>query len=164
MPEPYHSEHDNYLRNYHTSGHKQIIGIGREVEGKRKNGTIFPVDLSVSEVEVNGRKLYSGIVRDITQRKKAEEEIMRSNEELERFAYLASHDLQEPLRMVSNFTGLLERDYKDTLDDKAKKYMKYILEGSQRMSELVSDLLEYSRVGSDDVGLVLFDSQAQISR
>ncbi len=163
MPEPYHSEHDQYLKNYHNTGKKKIIGIGREVLGKRKNGEIFPLDLSVSEVEIMGSKLYSGIVRDITERKKAENEIMRSNAELERFAYLASHDLQEPLRMVSNFTSLLQEEYADQLDEHAQEYMGFVVSSAKRMQTLVSDLLEYSRVGSEETGFIEFNVETQLN-
>ncbi|MCB1531254.1 MAG: PAS domain S-box protein [Alphaproteobacteria bacterium] len=154
MPEPYQSEHDGYLKNYNKTGRKQIIGVGREVQGRRKDGTVFPLDLSVSEVNVDGRKIYSGIVRDITLRKQAEDEIMRSNAELERFAYIASHDLQEPLRMVANFTGLLEEEYKDEMDEQALQYMNFIIDATERMQELVNDILEYSRVGNKEGGSV----------
>lgn len=149
MPEPYRSNHDDYLKNYQKTGQKKIIGIGREVEGQRKDGSIFPLDLSVSEVKMGDRTLYSGIVRDITDRKAAEEEILRSNAELERFAYVASHDLQEPLRMVTNFTQLLEKRYSDALDDTAKEYIDYAAGGARRMQDLVSDLLEYARIGQE---------------
>jgi PAS domain S-box-containing protein len=74
MPEPYHSEHDQYLRNYLETGQRKIIGIGREVVGRRKDGTIFPLDLSVSEFEIGDRRLFTGIVRDVTERKRVEEE------------------------------------------------------------------------------------------
>ncbi|MCK6419167.1 MAG: PAS domain S-box protein [Alphaproteobacteria bacterium] len=162
MPEPYRHEHDAYLQNYQKTGEKKIIGIGREVEGQRKNGTVFPIDLSVSEVMVEGKRLYSGIVRDITLRKQAEEEIIRSNTELERFAYIASHDLQEPLRMVANFTRLLSEEYKEKFDEQAQEYMQFIIEASRRMQNMVSDLLEYSRIGSEDAGFSSIDSQAHV--
>lgn len=160
MPDPYHSEHDTYLKNYNDTGHKTIIGVGREVRGKRKDGSTFPLDLSVSEVTVQGRKLYTGITRDITVRKQAEDEIMRSNEELERFAYIASHDLQEPLRMVANFTTLLNDEYREKFDEQAGQYMNFITGAAKRMQALVSDLLEYSRVGYEDAGATEIDAQA----
>lgn len=149
MPEPYHSEHDGYLKNYRDTGKKKIIGLGREFEGQRKNGTVFPLDVSVSEINIQDRKLYSGIIRDITERKMAEDEIIRSNEELERFAYVASHDLQEPLRMVTNFTGLLEKRYGDQLDEQAKEYIGFAFSSAKRMQDLVNDLLEYARIGQE---------------
>ena len=72
MPEPYRSEHDQYLRNYRHTGQRKIIGIGREVVGRRKNGTQFPLDLSVSEVPVGSGRLFTGLIRDITERKDAD--------------------------------------------------------------------------------------------
>jgi light-regulated signal transduction histidine kinase (bacteriophytochrome) len=78
------------------------------------------------------------------------EELKRSNEELERFAFLASHDLQQPLRTVSGFVQLLERQFGTTLDDRGREYVRHILRGTKQMGTLIDDLLAYSRVGRDD--------------
>jgi PAS domain S-box-containing protein len=83
MPEPYQSEHDNYIKDYLRTGQARIIGIGREVHGLRKDGHIFPLDLAVSEANWNGGRKFIGIVRDITERKNAEAALLRLNEELE---------------------------------------------------------------------------------
>ena len=78
MPAPYKAEHDGYLQNYTTTGQKKIIGIGREVVGLRKDGSTFPMDLAVSEVQMGGRRLFTGIVRDITERKRQETQLIES--------------------------------------------------------------------------------------
>ncbi|MEE9376899.1 MAG: PAS domain S-box protein [Candidatus Lokiarchaeia archaeon] len=98
---------------------------------------------------------YRGIDRDITVRKAAEEnlrnlmeDLKRSNAELEQFAYVASHDLQEPLRMIASFTQLLEQRYKDKIDEDANDFINFIMEGASRMQGLINDLLAFSRVGT----------------
>ena len=75
MPAPYHDEHDAYLDNYLRTGQRKIIGIGREVVGRRKDGTVFPMDLSISEINVSGRRMFTGLVHDVTERRQAEEQL-----------------------------------------------------------------------------------------
>lgn len=89
---------------------------------------------------------YVGTCIDITARKQAEEHLKQSNQELEQFAYVASHDLQEPIRTVVGFLNLLESRYKPQLDDKAREYIDYAVDGGRRMSQLINDLLDYSRI------------------
>ena len=77
MPAPYHDEHDYYLDNYHRTGERKIIGIGREVVGRRNDGTTFPMGLSVGEATEDGKKVFVGIIHDLTERREAETQLLR---------------------------------------------------------------------------------------
>jgi PAS domain S-box-containing protein len=110
MPEPFRREHDGYLKNYLHTGHAKIIGIGREVVGRRKNGAIFPMDLSVSEVNLAGRKLFTGFVRDISERKQLEQEIIEvSNREQQRIGQDLHDGLCQELAGIQLMCEVLEQ-------------------------------------------------------
>lgn len=166
MPEPYHSQHDAYIHNYIHTGKAKIIGIGREVSGKRKNGSLFPLDLAVGSFVIDGQMKFVGTIRDISDRKLYEEArenlltaLTQANTELERFAYIASHDMQEPLRMISNFSKLIATEYRENLDDAGKEYLNFVLSASGRMQALIADLLEYSRLNTGPVRLDLINTE-----
>jgi PAS domain S-box-containing protein len=171
MPEPYHDEHDGYLSNYVTTGNAKIIGtFGREVSARRKNGSVFAMNLSVSSFTVDNVRHFSGIIRDITKQKQLENnrerllvQLTESNAELERFAYVASHDMQEPLRTVLNFTQVLVRDYADVLDDEGKEYLSIVGDSAGRMREMVHDLLEYARLGQEGMTLGDVDTDLELT-
>ncbi|MGD9008335.1 MAG: ATP-binding protein [Desulfobacteraceae bacterium] len=138
---------------------EQVLPLGRsevfEKEYLRADGSRFPAELRtflITDDSGNPIGMWS-IVRDVTQRKQAEMEreaaikaLKRSNEDLKQFAYVASHDLQEPLRMVASYTQLLAERYEDQLDQKAHKFIHYAVDGAQRMQILIRDLLAFSRV------------------
>ncbi len=149
MPPPHKEGHDIYLENYLNTGQKRIIGIGREVSGLRKNKTTFPMDLSVTEITVDGKVYFSGIVKDITERKASEQKLLETNTELERFVFVAAHDLQEPLRTITMYSDMLEDGISEKLDEKSMRYLGNIRNSAKRMRTLISDLLEYSRMSNE---------------
>ncbi|PDT03211.1 PAS domain-containing sensor histidine kinase [Rhizobium chutanense] len=178
MPEPYHSEHDGYLAHYRQTGEERIIGTTRMVSGRRKSGIVFPIDVSISAVATGDSKIFVGIVRDISERARQEErmkttlaqleaytaELERSNHDLDEFAYIASHDLKEPLRGLHNHSRFLLEDYEDKLDDDGVRRLNRLVRLSQRMEKLVNDLLYFSRLGRQqlavkrtDIGLIVKD-------
>ena len=110
MPEPYSSEHGHYLSNYLTTGKGKIIGIGREVIGRRKDGSLFPMDLSVGEVRLAGERFFTGIVRDITERKRLEKEVLEiSDREQRRIGQDLHDDLCQRLAGIGLMSEVLEQ-------------------------------------------------------
>ncbi len=157
MPAPYHAEHDAYLQEYLSTGISNVIGTaGREVAGLRKDGTIFPLDLSITSFTLDGTRYFTGCLRDVTAQKAALAEredllvrLTNSNAELERFAYVASHDMQEPVRMMLSFSQLLEQDYAGVLDQDGQEYLRIIGSSALRMRNMIRDLMDYARLDGE---------------
>ena len=118
MPQPFRREHDGYLNNYLSTGDAKIIGLGREVQGKRRSGEIFPIGLSVGRIKMDGPPKFVGIIRDITDRKQSEEEIHHIRERLSQFGRLSTlgemaaglaHELNQPLTAIATYTQACQR-------------------------------------------------------
>ncbi len=148
MPEPYASEHDSYLESYEKTGQKKIIGIGREVIALRKNGETFPIELAVSETILGDRKLYTGIIRDITRRKQSESKIEEYQQHLKvlveaktRELELANKKLQEMVN-IDSLTGLANRRY---FDEVLNTEIRRSIRTNSSLSLLMCDIDYYKR-------------------
>jgi len=190
LPSPYQEEHDGYIGRYLATGQKKIIGIGREVVGLRKDGTTFPMDLSVAEARVEGERIFMGIVRDISERKRSEALLRESKKKLEiavtelqakneearamtqqlwQAAKLASvgelaasiaHELNNPLATVS--LRVEATLARTALDDPRRRALEIIDQETKRMGNLVANLLQFSRRGEEQVSTV--DIREELTR
>lgn len=139
MPEPHRGAHDGYLRNYRQTGTARIIGIGREVEGQRKDGSLFPMDLAVTEIWLDGRRLFIGLVRDITERKKIDK-MQRE------FVSTVSHELRTPLTSIRGALGLIGGGALGELSGQAKQLVEIATKNSERLTTLINDLLDMEKI------------------
>lgn len=164
MPEHYAKKHDNYLKAYMKTSIPHVIGReGRELEGQRKNGEIFPLELSVSEVNVGDVHLFTGTIRDISERKEIEGALMQaitSAEEANRaksdFLAMMSHEIRTPMNGVLGMSGLLMGT---SLSDEQKSYLRSIKESGESLLNVINDILDFSKLeaGKLDLENIHFD-------
>ena len=151
MPSPHHEQHDEYLRSYHETGRRNIIGVGREVTGRRKDGSTFPMDLAVSEVALGDRVIYTGIVRDISERRRLEKEILNVSEQERR---RIGQDLHDGLGQMLTGIGLLSQDLARQLREEGHERADDMVE----ITEHVKEADQYARDLSH--GLIPVDVEA----
>jgi PAS domain S-box-containing protein len=174
MPEPFRGEHDNYLKNYKSTGDGRTIGISREVVGRRKDGSTFPMELAVSEISHGGERRFIGIVRDISHRKREEEQLelhrqylekmveertakltqamqaaQAANEAKSQFLASMSHELRTPLNAVLGFSQLMGTDTE--LPEENRALAEEIERAGRRLLALVEDVLDLSRIDSGNL-------------
>ena len=142
------------LHRYVLTGEGPMLNRRVELEGLHKDGHLFPVEMTISPIRWGRSHIFSAFIRDITERKQAEEalahqtgELTRINAELEDFTHSVSHDLKEPLRGIEAFAGFIAEDYADKLDEQGQGYVNVLRESAVRMKDLIDDLLQLSRIG-----------------
>jgi two-component system, LuxR family, sensor kinase FixL len=154
MPAPYRDQHDAYLQRYLATGERRIIGIGRVVVGQRRNGSTFPMELSVGEVNQEGSRLFTGFVRDLTERQQTQARLQELQDDLLHVSRLRSmgemaaamaHELNQPLTATANYTAaamrLLDAQQPDVA--RIRQAMEYAMEQTQRSGEIIRRLRSF---------------------
>lgn len=170
-----------FKQDYLDSNYKNNLGKDRERTGRRKDGSLFPINLAINEARIGQQRLFVGVVTDISERVENEQRIVdyarrlrASNKELQDFAYIASHDMQEPLRKIQAFSDRLAEQEKTNLSERGQDYLQRVTNAASRMQDLINSLLTLSRVGTRGgefvdvdldkiLGEVLSDLEARIA-
>ncbi|MDY7105308.1 MAG: PAS domain S-box protein [Actinomycetota bacterium] len=153
VPESARRAHVVHREEFAATSRTRPMGSGLATFGRRADGSEFPVDVGLSPTVQDGERMVVAMITDISERVAAREALERhaaalgrAHDELAQFAYVASHDLQEPLRMVIAYTGMIEERYGDSFDERGRRYFDHVLSGAHRMQALIGDLLEYTRL------------------
>jgi PAS domain S-box-containing protein len=161
LPEPLRARHPHHVRQFRTQDvASRRMGERGSISARRKDGTVFPAEASISRIAIGGGTIYTAILRDVTEARRAEEQIRQlnvdlrhradqlesANRELEAFSYSVSHDLRAPLRTITGFSQVLVEDFAERLGAEGEDYLQRIGEAGRRMAQLIDDLLELSRL------------------
>jgi PAS domain S-box-containing protein len=181
LPGQFRRSHVRHRTDYAADPHTRPMGIGLDLLGERKDGKRFYIEISLSPLRMENELLITAIIRDITERKQAEEKIRKFNEELERrveqrtaqleasnkeleaFCYSVSHDLRAPVRHLSGFSKLLRKTSASLLDEKGLRYLRNIDESAELMGKLVDDLLAFSRMGRAEMATASVDFEQLVN-
>ncbi|KTD74195.1 PAS domain-containing sensor histidine kinase [Legionella tucsonensis] len=147
VPDRFRANHPKYRMTYFMKPQTRAMGTGRDLYGLRSDGTEFPVEIGLNPLKTESGVFVLASVIDITERKFNEQIIKKSNAELERFAYIVSHDLKAPLRGIATISEWIIEEYKQKLDSKGKNYLELLDNRVKKLQALIDGILEYSRIG-----------------
>ena len=160
MPPPDRDRHDGYVATYRATGTATIIGYGREVTGRRKDGSVFPLELAISKVDIEGKVCFTGIVRDISTRKREERELVRARDDADaanraktEFLSRMSHELRTPLNAVLGFGQVLESDSDEPLSESQAMAVSQILTSGEHLLFLINEILDLTQLESGGIAL-----------
>ncbi len=166
VPERYREKHREDRREYMSGPHIRQMGTGLELYGQKKDGSEFPVDISLGPLQTNDDMVVLAVVRDFTERKKAEEnlkralaDLQRAHKELESFSYSVSHDLRQPLRIVGFQARMLLKDLEGKLDEETQRRFDVIQEKAQQMDQLIENILALARLGHQVLTMTPIDME-----
>lgn len=170
VPETYRQAHERGMAKFRKTGEGPVLGSRIEIIAQKRDATIFPVELAITPIDLGGRHIFTGYLRDISYRKEAEQrrekllgELENANQELKDFAYIVSHDLKAPLRAIGSLTDWLCEDYRDQLDEDGQEQMQLLQDRVRRMYRLIEGILAYSRIGRSEEHRELVDFNEVIS-
>ncbi len=171
IPERFREPHRQGLRRFLEVGKGEMVDKLLALDALHRDGHELPVELTIAPQRVPGGWQFNAFIRDVTERKRLEAErdrfnaeLERSNEELEQFAYVASHDLTEPLRTIGGFVQLLQHRYRGKLDEQGDRFIEATASGVERMEAMIDALLKLSRIGQTKVGVELVDCEQAVEQ